>query len=269
VSDAGEPAYDIVEPAAWDAIAPTDALLERAARARAIVFGSLAQRNAVTRGTIERLWETEAALVFDVNLRPPYDDPEVVRRSLQHATFVKASENELRRMAGWFDLPGAGDAAERGGGKKGGLLQTVAALAETFGCDAVCVTRGRRGAALWRDGRWTDHPGFEVEVRDTVGAGDAFLAVLLAGLLTGTDDRTLLRHANLIGAYVTTQRGALPADQSAAVAEIVDAVAVGAPPAVAPSSDAVASPKASARKKTRGTRAAAKKASPPRKRSDG
>lgn len=222
VSDAGEPAYDIVEPAAWDAIAPGDALLERAGRARAIVFGSLAQRNAVTRGTIERLWETEAALVFDVNLRPPYDDREVVRRSLHHATFVKASEKELQRIAGWFDLPVAGSAG--GGGtrtkKKGALVKTVAALAETFGCDAVCVTRGRRGASLWRDGRWTEHPGFDVEVRDTVGAGDAFLAVLLAGLLTGADDRTLLRHANLIGAYVTTQPGALPADQSAAVAAI-------------------------------------------------
>ncbi|HET7456112.1 MAG TPA: carbohydrate kinase [Gemmatimonadaceae bacterium] len=269
VSDAGEPAYDIIEPAAWDAIAPTDALLARAARARAIVFGSLAQRNAVTRGTIERLWETEAALVFDVNLRPPYDDPEVVRRSLQHATFVKASENELRRMAGWFDLPGADDTAGgggRAGAKKGGLLQTVAALAETFGCDAVCVTRGRRGAALWRDGRWTDHPGFEVEVRDTVGAGDAFLAVLLAGLLTGADDRTLLRHANLIGAYVTTQRGALPADQSAAVAEIVDAVA--APPAAAAPSSDTAARKTSARKETRGTRAASTKKAPRRKKSD-
>ena len=90
---------------------------------------------------------------------------------------------------------------------------TVAALAESFGCGTVCVTRGAGGAALWRDGRWTEHPGFPVEVRDTVGAGDAFLAVLLAGILSGAEDRALLRHANLIGAYVATQPGALPADQ--------------------------------------------------------
>jgi sugar/nucleoside kinase (ribokinase family) len=67
-------------------------------------------------------------------------------------------------------------------------------------------------------GIWVDHlkaAGFEVDVRDTVGAGDAFLAVLLAGLLQGTEDEALLHHANLIGAYVATQHGAVPEDQPA------------------------------------------------------
>ena len=103
-------------------------------------------------------------------------------------------------LASWFDL-------------RGDLRGTVVALAETFHCRTVCVTRGRNGAALWRDGRWTEHAGFEVEVRDTIGAGDAFLAVLLAGLLKGTEDEALLHHANLIGAYVVTQHGAVPEDQ--------------------------------------------------------
>jgi fructokinase len=208
VDDAGNAEFDIVEPAAWDAIASTPALLARAEAARAIVFGSLAQRSAVTRATIERLWEFEALLVFDVNLRPPYDDREVVRRSLRRAAIVKLTDGELRRLAAWFDLPHAGTDA-----KPVKTADTVAALAESFGCGTVCVTRGAGGAALWRDGRWTEHPGFPVEVRDTVGAGDAFLAVLLAGILSGAEDRALLRHANLIGAYVATQPGALPADQ--------------------------------------------------------
>jgi fructokinase len=82
----------------------------------------------------------------------------------------------------------------------------------------VCVTRGSNGAALLHDGQFTEHPGFEVEVRDTVGAGDAFLAVLLAGLLAGTPDAALLQHANLMGAYVVTQFGAVPSDQGAATA---------------------------------------------------
>jgi fructokinase len=200
VDDAGNAEYEIVEPAAWDAIAPSDVLLRRAAEARAIVFGSLAQRSAVTRGTIERLWEAEALKVFDVNLRPPYDDREIVRQSLRRADVVKLNADELRRLAAWFELHGS-------------LREMAAALAESFDCLTVCVTRGRDGAALWREGRWTEHPGFEVEVRDTVGAGDAFLAVLLAGLLAGAEDRTLLQHANLIGAYVVTQFGAVPADQ--------------------------------------------------------
>jgi fructokinase len=207
IDDAGNAEFDIVAPAAWDAIESSEALLARAATARAIVFGSLAQRSATTRATIERLWDTDALLVFDANLRPPYDDAAVVRRSLQHAAVAKVTDQELRTFASWFDLSSDPRRPER----------TAAALAETFGCRTVCVTRGRHGAALWRDGRWTDHPGFEVEVRDTVGAGDAFLAVLLAGLLNGGDDRAVLQHATLIGAYVATQSGALPADQSALV----------------------------------------------------
>jgi fructokinase len=206
LDDEGNARYEIVEPVAWDAITPSDALLRRAADARAIVFGSLAQRGAVTRRTIERLWQTQQALmVFDVNLRPPYDDREVVRRSLRRADVVKLNEDELRRLAAWFDL----GATQR---------EAVTAIAEQFACRMVCVTRGRDGSAMWHEGRWSEHPGFEVEVRDTVGAGDAFLAVLLAGLLSGADDRALLQHANLIGAYVVTQLGAVPSDQPESLA---------------------------------------------------
>ena len=202
VAEDGNPEYHIVEPAAWDNLEIIRSLLERAAAAQAIVFGTLAQRSAVTRATVRRVLETRALKVLDVNLRTPYDDHEIIRDSLRRADVVKLNEDEMRRLASWFDL-------------RGTPHETAASLAETFDCRVVCVTRGRNGAALWREGRWTEHPGFEVEVRDTVGAGDAFLAVLLAGLLKGTDDEALLHHANLIGAYVATQHGAVPEDQPA------------------------------------------------------
>ena len=213
VDSSGDAAYEIVTPAAWDAIAATDELLARARDARAIVFGSLAQRHSTSRRTIERLLESEATKAFDMNLRPPYDDIEVVRHSLRQSDIVKLSASEMAQAAEWFGL-------------RGSLRQQVDALAETFGCGVVCVTRGRDGACLWHDGSWTEHAGFQVEVRDTVGAGDAFLAVLLAGLLSGTADAALLHHANLIGAYVATQYGAVPADQSAAIAPPAPPVAV-------------------------------------------
>jgi fructokinase len=204
VDDAGIPTYEIVAPAAWDAIAASDALLARAEDARAIVFGSLAQRHATSRRTIERLLDSKALKVFDVNLRPPFEDREVVRRSLQRADVVKLSDAEMRQVADWFDL-------------RGNLHDTAARLAESFDCAVVCVTRGSNGAALWQEGTWSEHAGFTVEVKDTVGAGDAFLAVLLVGLLSGSDDGMLLQNANLIGAYVATQFGALPTDQAAAI----------------------------------------------------
>lgn len=197
LDESGTAAYDIVSPAAWDAIELTDELRTRAAAARAIVFGSLAQRAAVSRATIECLWDTEALMVFDANLRPPFDDREVVRRSLERADVVKLSDVELRQIATWFCLPEEQRAA-------------ATAIAESFDCDTVCVTRGDRGAAMWRDGAWTEHPGFEVEVKDTVGAGDAFLAAMLAGYLNGATDDAILQHANMIGAHVATQFGAVP-----------------------------------------------------------
>jgi fructokinase len=234
VDEAGNPEFDIVTPAAWDAITPSDALLKRAANARAIVFGSLAQRNAVTRSTIERLWDTvantETLLVFDANLRAPYDDLEVVRRSLRRADVVKITDQELRQFVSWFDLA---DGAQHKA-KARQMVHMVGALAETFGCRTVCVTRERQGAGLWRDGHWTEHPGFEVEVHDTVGAGDAFLAVLLAGLLRGVEDQALLLHATLIGAYVATQPGAVPADQPAVMTPVRDTDGATSTPSAAP-----------------------------------
>jgi fructokinase len=197
IDESGEAKYVIVDGVAWDAIEPHETLLARAEQAAAIVFGSLAQRQSTTRRTIERLWEGRALMVFDVNLRPPYEDPAVIRRSLERADVVKVNSGELQRLASWFGLPG-------------GDRESASALSRSFSCPVICVTRGRGGAALWRDDTWTEHPGFEVEVRDTVGAGDAFLASLLAGLLSGADNETLLEAANRGGADVAAQFGALP-----------------------------------------------------------
>lgn len=197
IDESGEAKYVIVDGVAWDAIQPHETLLARAENAVAIVFGSLAQRHATTRQTIERLWESRALMVFDLNLRPPHEDRDVIRRSLERADVVKVNSEELRQLASWFGLP-SGD------------RESASALSRLFSCPVVCVTRGRGGAALWRDDTWTEHPGFEVEVRDTVGAGDAFLASLLAGLLAGADNETLLKAANRAGADVAAQSGALP-----------------------------------------------------------
>lgn len=197
--------YDILAPAAWDALAIEAPLLRRAAEARAIVFGSLGQRHVTARATIERLWDTGPTLVFDVNLRPPFDDRGVVERSLTRAHIVKVNDGELAQLATWFALPP-------------GLHEAAVALGNRFSCGTVCVTRASQGAALWHDGRWSEHPGFDVDVRDTVGAGDAFLAVLLAGLFNGAAPASILERANRVGAHVAAQVGAMPTAQSAMLA---------------------------------------------------
>lgn len=208
-ADTGEPDYEIVEPAAWDAIARTDALERRAERAAALVYGSLAQRATPSRQTIQHLWQTDALCVFDVNLRPPYDDRAVVEPSLEAADVVKLNDTELDRLRAWFGL------AE-------GAEEAMADLADAFGCRVVCVTWGGDGARLWNDGTCWHHPGYDVEVEDAVGAGDAFLSALLAGLLAGRTGPGLLVLANRLGAYTAAHAGARPTYEVDSLDEIAD-----------------------------------------------
>ncbi len=194
----GSPDFTIVEPSAWDAIQPEDELLDRAANAHAVVFGSLCQRREPSRSTIQRIMSAAKTLVFDVNLRPPFDGRSVVEESLEAAHVVKLNEDELSRLSAWFTLGGASDA------------ERAAALADQFGCRTVCVTRGEHGAGLWQDGSWYEHGGYAVTVADTVGSGDAFLAAFLKGWLAEDHPGTLLELANATGAYVASKDGATP-----------------------------------------------------------
>lgn len=194
----GNATYDIVEPAAWDAIVFDDELAAQTAKAKAIVFGSLAQRKPTSRSTIRAICESSATKVFDVNLRPPYDDPQIVHESLKLADMVKLNQDELRLLATWFNLDSVSEQT------------TMRELVERYDLEAVCVTRGGRGAALLHEGRWAEHPGFVVPVQDTVGAGDAFLAALLLHLLNGSGDDVALLQANRVGGFVASRLGAVP-----------------------------------------------------------
>ena len=194
----GEPDYEILEPAAWDAITFTDTVGQHAEHADALVYGSLAQRALTSRQTIQRLCEAEVLRVFDINLRPPFIDQAVVERSLEAADVAKFNDDELRYLQDWFGLPDDPEAA-------------VADLAGAFDCRALCVTCGGEGAWLWLDGSSWHHPSYAVEVADTVGAGDSFLAALLTGLLAGRRGDAILDLANRLGAYVASRPGAIPA----------------------------------------------------------
>ena len=193
------PDYDIAQPVAWDALALTGPLAERASQAAAVVFGSLAQRQQRTRRAVRGLCDGSSALkVFDVNLRPPHTPRSIVEASLDLADVVKLNEQELLEISTWLGL-------------SGDFQGTVQALARRFDCWAVCVTRGAAGSVLCRDGQWTEHSSYQIEVQDTVGAGDAFLAALLAGLLAGHSSEQVLDFASRLGAYVASRSGATPA----------------------------------------------------------
>jgi fructokinase len=120
-----------------------------------------------------------------------------VESSLAAADVVKLNEAELAEISDWD-------------GVSGSLCDRVEALARRFDCRAVCVTRGAAGSALWDRGAWAEREAYRVKVKDAVGAGDAFLAALLAGLLAGRGCDEVLDAASRLAAYVASRSGATP-----------------------------------------------------------
>lgn len=198
VDDASEVSYDIVQPVAWDYIQADMEVEAAVATADAFVFGSLAARQAGTRDTLYRLLASARFKVFDVNMRPPHYTREVVEYLLNRADMVKLNHHELAEIMGWF-------------GAETAPASAMPWLAQRFGLQAVCVTCGADGALFWTNGQLYRAPGVAVQVQDTIGSGDSFLAALLKGWLTGQNPGEALRFACATGALVATHRGATPA----------------------------------------------------------
>jgi len=204
VSDSHEVTYKIVQPVAWDYIQYEDALGPLVETAEAFVFGSLAARSGTTRETLYRLLQRAPFKVFDVNLRAPHYSRSVVTYLLRQANLVKLNHHELAELMGWF---GASPDEET----------ALHWLADRFGLQAVCVTKGADGAVLWAGGQLHRSPGIAVQVQDTIGSGDAFLAALLTGWLAGRPPAEALAFACAAGSLVATHRGATPAISAAEV----------------------------------------------------
>ena len=207
VGDRNEVVYKIVQPVAWDYIQYSDALAELVAGAEMLVFGSLAARTSATRETLYRLLPHARFRVFDVNMRAPHYTREVVQYLLLHADLVKVNEHELAEIMGWFGKPADDETA-------------LAWLAERYNLQAVCVTLGADGALLWKHGVLYRSPGIPVEVTDTIGSGDAFLAGLLTAWLAGQPPQQCLDLACATGALVATYQGATPPISPADVAAL-------------------------------------------------
>jgi len=214
--DGGEPHYTIHEPAAWDFLELSDEWIQLAARADAICFGSLAQRNRQARQTIQTLAAEASAKcirVFDVNLRAPFYSAEVLQESLELATAVKMNDVEAPLVLDLLDLaieeaPVTGETLSTPE-----YLRAAAErlLAEFPSLQLVAATRGSRGSLLVTRDEWNEHPGFPVKVADGIGAGDAFTAAMTHYMLRGADLATLNEAGNRWGGWMASQSGAMPA----------------------------------------------------------
>lgn len=209
VSNRSEVTYDIVQPVAWDYIQLQEGLEQVVAQSNYFIYGSLAARSETSRNTLLKLLKVAKGKVFDVNLRPPHYTREVLEPLLQQADILKMNHHELMEITGWHQ-PNTDE-------------QTAMAFLRThYAVKTIIVTRGENGAAVLSNEGYFEQAGYPVEVEDTIGSGDAFLATFLAQHIAGKSYPEALRMACAMGALVATHKGATPVISPEAVRQLIE-----------------------------------------------
>ena len=199
----GVPQYEIKEGVAWDNIPFTDELKRLALNTRAVCFGSLAQRNEVSRNTINRFLDTmpdtdDQLKIFDINLRQNFYTKEVLCESMHRCNILKINGEELVTISRIFDYPGID------------LQEKCRALITEYDLKMLILTCGTNGSYVFTPGEVSFQETPRVPVADTVGAGDSFTAAFTAAILSRMPVGEAHKLAVEVSAYVCTQSGAMP-----------------------------------------------------------
>jgi len=201
IGENGQPAFRIARPAAYDDLSLTAEELGTVARLNPAWFyyGTLFASTREGRATLQQLLDAmpKAARFYDVNLRPGFDSPELVKELLAAANVVKMNETEAEVVASRLCLPSNLESFCRSG-------------VDRFGWRAVCVTLGERGCVMFDGKEFVTAPSERIEVADTVGSGDAFAAAFVHGLTNGWPAAKIAKFANRVGALIASRAGAIP-----------------------------------------------------------
>ncbi len=203
IDPAGVPQYDIKENVAWDNIPYTARLEALAGQTRAVCFGSLAQRNVVSRDTINRFLDAmpqtaDSLVVFDVNLRQGFYTKEILCNSMKRCNILKINDEELVTVSRMFGYPGID------------LQDKCWILLGKYNLRMLILNCGINGSYVFTPGNVSFQPTPKVEVADTVGAGDSFTAAFIASLLKGKSVTEAHALAVRTSAFVCTRKGAMP-----------------------------------------------------------
>jgi len=202
--------YDFCQPVAWDNIQWDDQFMSLVGKAAYFVYGSLAARSEASRKVLSRLLEIAPFRVFDINLRPPHYSREVLEQLLSGVNLLKMNLDELELLTGWFS--GYPQEADR-----------IRALQDRFRIPSIVVTKGSKGAVMLMNGTFYSHPGLPVEVADTVGSGDAFLAGLIFQISHGTSPPAAMEFACAMGSLVASYSGPCPAYEIGEIRLLIEA----------------------------------------------
>lgn len=197
----GVPAYDIKEGVAWDNIPFTPEIEEIAHNCRAVCFGSLAQRNKVSRETIRKFVKAtpkDCMRIFDINLRQSFYTKEVIQESLRLCNVLKINDEELVTIGRMFGYPGLD------------MSNKCWLLLGKYNLDVLVLTCGINGSYVFTRGEMSFQTTPKVKVADTVGAGDSFTGSFCAALISGMPIAEAHKLAVDVSAYVCTQNGAMP-----------------------------------------------------------
>lgn len=200
LDEKGQPNYIIHENVAWDNIVFNEQIISKSEDLDAVCFGSLGQRNPVSASAIQKLLEAvkpECLKVFDINLRQHFYTSEIIIQSLKFADILKLNDEELPVIADLFGI--SGDV-------KNQLRQIIA----RFNLKYIVYTLGEKGSIILGENEYSFLESPKIEVADTVGAGDSFTAVIVAGLLKGVSLHEIHEMAAKTAAYVCTKKGATP-----------------------------------------------------------
>ncbi len=197
----GIPTYDIKENVAWDNIPYTDEMMEIAKNARAVCFGSLAQRNVVSRENIHKFLDAtpdDCVKIFDINLRQQFYTKEVIKESLKRCNILKINDEELVLIGRMFGYPGLD------------IENKCWLILGKYNLDMLVLTCGTNGSYVFTPGQMSFQETPKVEVADTVGAGDSFTGSFCASILNGKPVPEAHKTAVQVSAFVCTQNGAMP-----------------------------------------------------------
>ncbi|WP_163399005.1 carbohydrate kinase family protein [Flavobacterium fluviatile] len=194
----GSATYDIQYPSAWDKIEINDFARKLVNNADVLIYGSLASRDEVSGKSLELLLQNEVYKVFDVNLRKPHYSYQTMKKLMLSANFIKFNDDEILEIATALQSPFST------------LEENIDFIASKTNTPSICVTKGKDGALLLWERKLYKNAGYAVQVADTVGAGDSFLASLITSLLTGKQPQQSIDFACAVGALVAASSGANP-----------------------------------------------------------
>ncbi|AZA98997.1 carbohydrate kinase [Chryseobacterium joostei] len=194
----GEAQYEIVKEVAWDYIEALPEHKELIHNSNAFVFGSLIARNEASKKTLLELLEHSKFRIFDVNFRPPFIDFEFIKKLLHKADLVKMNKAELRTI---LDFLGVDYIDED---------TSIRHLQDYFNLNEIILTKGSKGARYFVGSTSYNFPAVHIEIADTVGSGDSFLAGFLSKRIQGRSPEEIMKQATSLGAFITSKSGACP-----------------------------------------------------------